>query len=130
MKSFDEAELRRLLESYRIPGPPSLLVERTKLAMREEMAVPVTAAAPVSQDPGLVVLVGLGIVMTLSLFYVFTVSTILRFVLPADMIEMVRYSMYGLTAVGGCILAVTMILTGLRHYCMSNLRHACVFARM
>jgi len=130
MKSFDDAELRRLLESYRVSEPPSLLVERTKLAMREEMAVPVTVTVPVSQDTGLVVLVGLGFVMTLSLFYVFTVSTILRLVLPAHMIEMVRYSMYGLTAMGGCILAVTMVIAGLRHYCLSHLRPTCVFTRV
>ena len=107
MKQFDEKELHELLLCYEVSGPSNELVSGTKRLMLEEALHP--ALEPSWADRWVIMLAGLAVILTLCLFYVFTVGTILRFILPANMLELVYHSLYAFTAVG-CSLLVCIIM--------------------
>lgn len=108
MKNFNNKELRELLLLYEVREPGSALVNSTKRLMHSEMALFSTVAS--HQAEWVLMLVGLAIAMSLCLFYMFTVGTILWFVLPGNLVVLLRHSMYAFTAAGGSFLAGVLIV--------------------
>ena len=103
MKTFDDAEFRELLTCYAVPEPPDKLITQTKARVFEELAQPVTA--PACREAWIFVLAGLAVVMSLCLFYMFTVGTILQFLVPAWMALYLKHSLLVFTAVGTSVIA-------------------------
>ncbi|MFC1650700.1 hypothetical protein ACFL2X_03950 [Candidatus Latescibacterota bacterium] len=108
MKQSYDNELRNILLAYEIREPGFDLINRTRRKMHEEMTLRTSAAS--SQTGWVLMLAGLAIAMSLCLFYMLTVGTILWFVLPASMLEYLRHSMYAFTAAGGSVLAGVLIV--------------------
>lgn len=108
MTGFDDNDFREFLLCYRVPEPGIDLVDRTKRLIHEELLV--CAAAPAAESRGLFMIVLLSIAMTLCLFYMLTVGTILTFVLPAGMETFLRHSFYMLSAAGGSLLACALMM--------------------
>ncbi|MFC1558324.1 hypothetical protein ACFL40_03115 [candidate division KSB1 bacterium] len=103
MQYNDENELRAFLQLYKVKAPGLELVNRTKSLMREEMEKSFSAAG--WESKWLYMLVSVSLIMGLSVFYMFTVGTILSLTLPSYMVEFFRNSMFAFTAAGGFILA-------------------------
>jgi len=113
MKRFDENKLRELLSYYEVGGPSPELVARTKCMVRRELLQAVPEAA--GQEKWVFILVGLAVAMSLCLFYMLTVGTLLRFVLPSSLLEFLRHTLYALTAAGGSLLACTLMMLVLKY---------------
>ncbi len=108
MKNNDYNDLRELLMLYEVPGPRQDLVIETKRLMREELTQ--VSVAHSWQTEWIVMLVGLALVMTMGLFYSFTVGTILTITLPSHLTEFVQYSFYVFAAVSGSLLAGVLMV--------------------
>ncbi len=103
MDTHETDGIRDFLLLYTVRGPREELVRRTKRLMRDEMA---KALADLSWQGGwLFVLLTISLVMSLCIFYMLTVGTILTFTLPPYMYYLLRQSIFAFTAVGGCFLA-------------------------
>jgi|GEM_PF-3587633 len=116
-QSYDK-ELRDILCGYEIKEPDFDLMRRTRQKMHAELALqtsPALAQAP-SQTRWVFMLAGLAIAMSLCIFYMLTVGTILWFVLPANMLHYLRHSMYAFTAAGGSVLAGVLIVLFLKQF--------------
>ncbi len=109
MKSFDENELRTLLAAYEVREPGISLVERTKQRMREEMAS-CEAAVPAWQQRWLLVIVCSAVVMALGFFYMLSVGTLLRLVIPPQFTVYVIHSLYAFTLAGACLISGTIMV--------------------
>lgn len=103
MKSFDDNDLREFLLNYDVCEPSLELVALTKQLMHEELLQP--AAIPVKLEKWVLLLVGLSVVMSLCLFYIFTIVTILRFTLSSYMQVFLYHTLYAFTAAGGSLIA-------------------------
>ena len=103
MKSFDDSDLREFLLNYDVCEPCPELVVLTKRLMHEELLQP--AAKPVRLEKWVLLIVGLSVVMSLCLFYIFTIETILRFTLPLYMQVFINHTLYAFTAAGGSLIA-------------------------
>ncbi|MFC1552476.1 hypothetical protein ACFL6P_07930 [Candidatus Latescibacterota bacterium] len=116
-QSYDK-ELRDILCGYEIREPGFDLMKRTSQKMHEELTAQTSPAlAPVQSQAGWVfMLAGLAIAMSLCLFYMLTVGTILWFVLPANMLDFLRHLMYAFTAAGGSVLAGVLIVLLLKQF--------------
>ncbi|MHB9031393.1 MAG: hypothetical protein ACYC9O_21700 [Candidatus Latescibacterota bacterium] len=113
MKLFDESELRTLLAAYEVCEPGIPLVERTKQLMREELAL-CTAAVPAWQQRWLLVILASAVLLALSLFYMLSVGTILRMVIPPQYTVFLVHSLYAFTAAEVCLIAGTIMVLFLR----------------
>ncbi|MFC1538184.1 hypothetical protein ACFL6H_02065 [Candidatus Latescibacterota bacterium] len=114
MKQSYDKEIRDILLAFEVGEPGFNLINRTRRKMHEEMTLR-TSAAP-SQAGWILMLAGLAIAMSLCLFYMLTVGTILWFVLPANMLEYLLHSMYAFTAAGGSVLAGVLIVLFFKQY--------------
>ena len=102
MNTLDEHELRGFLQCYEVDGPdPGLVADVTHRMHQEALYF---APEPLKQQKGIFVLVGLAVAMSLCFFYMLTVGTILRFLVPTSLLDLVRHSLHALTAAGGCLL--------------------------
>ncbi len=110
-QSFDK-ELRDILCAYDVGEPGMDLLQRTRQSMHEELIIQTSPAAMTaqSQTRWAFLLAGLAIAMSLCIFYMLTVGTILWFVLPADIFVYLRHAMYAFTAAGGSVLAGILIM--------------------
>ena len=108
MKNNNNKELRELLMLYEVREPSPVLVNGTKCLMHKEMSQLFTATS--YQAEWVLMLAGLAIAMSLCLFYMLTVGTILWFVLPANLVELLRHSMIAFTAAGGSMLAGLLLV--------------------
>ena len=108
MKHNNDKELREFLLNYEVVEPSPELVTKTKILMYEEMVK--LSAVPSRQAGWILMLVGISIMMSLCIFYMFTVGTILKFTLPSYMSEYLSYSLYAFTAGGGSFLAGLLML--------------------
>ena len=122
MMTFDESELKELFACYTVPEPPAALVARTKRHMYREMAA--ASAVPATRAHWILVLTGLTVVMTLCLFYTMTVGTILRFIVPADMVYYLKQSLVILTAAGTTFIAGMFMILALKYLTLSRYEHA------
>ena len=118
MKPYDDTELRELLLCYNVSGPSPDLTARTTRLMHEEVLK--TAVEPVKQEKWVFLLVGLTVAMSLCLFYMFTVGTILRIVFPPMLQDFLRHTMYALTAAGGSLLACALMMLICKQLCFQG----------
>ncbi len=118
MKPFDDRELRELLSYYEVNESGPELTARTKYLMQEELLHPVPVQ--LKQEKWVFLLVGLAIAMSLCLFYMFTVGTILRFVLPSYLLDFLRHTLYALTAAGGSLLACALMMLFFKQLCIQR----------
>ncbi len=118
MKPFDDRELRELLLCYEVNESVPELTARTKYLMQEELLHP--APVQLKQEKWVFLLVGLAIAMSLCLFYMFTVGTILRFVLPSYLQDFLRHTLYALTAAGGSLLAGALMMLFFKQLCIQR----------
>ena len=125
MQQMSEKEIRELLGYYRVEDPSPELLRRTKLLMHEEM---LRSAVPAEAKPAVPVqvLVGLGLLLTLNLFYIATVGTILSFTLPASMLVYLRHSLIALGTAGVSLLAGALLVVFFKTF---SLREAMVQSR-
>lgn len=108
MKLENDNNLRKLLLMYEVEEPSLELVVETKRLMHEELNQ--LSTAPSLQAKWVVMLVGLAFVMAMCLFYTFTVGTILSFTLPANIAELLHYTLYAFTAAGGIFVAGVLMI--------------------
>jgi hypothetical protein len=113
MKLFEESELRALLGAYEVCEPGIPLVERTKQLMREELARCV-AVVPAWQQRWLLIIFSSAVLLALSLFYMLSVGTILRLVIPPQFTVYLIHSLYAFTAAEVCLIAGTIMVLFLR----------------
>lgn len=111
--TFDESELRELLKCYTVPEPPETLVRRTKQRMYREQAV--LAAVPAAGGQWIFALTGLALMMTLCLFYMLMVETVLQFFVPASVVFYLQKSLMVLTAAGGTFIAGIFVLLAMKY---------------
>lgn len=114
MRAFDEHEMRELLLNWEVPEPGLELTSATVSLIREEMLRPQLAPAP--REKGFFMLVALSVAMSLCLFYILTVGTILRFVLPVYLLDILRHTLFALTAAGGSMLVCTLMMLLCKHF--------------
>jgi hypothetical protein len=112
MKLFEESDLRALLGAYEVCEPGIPLVERTKQLMREELARCV--AVPAWQRRWLLVIFSSAVLLALSLFYMLSVGTILRLVIPPQFTVYLIHSLYAFTSAEACLIAGTIMVLFLR----------------
>ena len=120
MTEFIDNELKKLLAYYTVDEPGYDLVAETKFAVHRELAAAPEIAT--ARDKWVFVLSGLGLSMALCLFYMVTVGTALRFILPETMAMYVRYSFIVCTTFGGSMLAMTLLFAGYRELAYGNAR--------
>ncbi|MDP2981731.1 MAG: hypothetical protein Q8O92_00190 [Candidatus Latescibacter sp.] len=108
MKLLVESELRSILQAYRVCDPPEALVSKTKHRMREEMAL--QTIAPACQYGWAMALIGLALVLSLNLFYILTVGTILRMVLSPQFAGILKNLTVAFSMAEGCLLAGAIML--------------------
>ena len=109
MKPFNNNEFYELFSNYQVSGPSTELVVRTKSLMREEL-LQQTAKSAVPEKV-VFMLAGLAVVLSLCLFYMFTVWTIIRFFLPSFFLGFPRHMVYAFTAASGSLfVCVLMVL--------------------
>jgi len=117
MKHTDDSDIRSFLSCYEVSGPNPMLVDRTKRQMRVEALRAAAVPASATQEKGVFILVGLTLAMSLCLFYMLTVGTILRFVLPVYLLDYLRQSLLGLTAAGCILLGCALMMLVFKHLC-------------
>ena len=118
MKLFNDRELREFLTNYEVSRPAPELVARTKRLMHDEIFK--AAVAPVKQVNWIFLFVGLAVAMSLCLFYMFTVGTVLRFVLPSYLLDFLRHTLYALTAAGSSLLGCALMILCLKQFCLHH----------
>jgi hypothetical protein len=102
MESLDDKKLHEFLMLYKVSPPSAQLVDRTRHLMREEMA----KAAPVTarKTSRAYIPVGVCLIMSICILYLFTVGTVLSFTLPSYLLGYLRFSIFVFSWVSACIL--------------------------
>ena len=108
MKQFNEEELKALLSTYKVGTPRPELVLETKNLMRGEM-VHIVQAAP-AKSRAVYVLLGMALLLSLNLFYMVTVGTIMRFTLPPIVMEYFRHALYAFICAGVSLMACSLMV--------------------
>ena len=114
MAYLDDKSLRDILLEYTVPSPRVELIFQTKSMMRHELENP--AAGPSWQVSWLLMLAGVACMLTMGLFYTFTVGTIVSYLLPAALATYVSYPLYAFAAIGGVILAGLTLIFCMKQY--------------
>jgi len=105
---YDE-ELRKMLLYYTVSGPKPELEARTRRLMRDEL-MPSLVPEATTEGKWIFLLTGMAVVLSMGMFYIFTVETILWYIVPSYLINFIRHTMYALTAAECCILTCTLII--------------------
>ncbi len=108
MQTLDDDKIRELLGHYRVEEPSADLLHRTRRLMYQEMQR--TAAAGSRQVAPVMILVALSVLLSLNLFYIATLGTILHFMLPASMLVYLRFFLIILGTAGVCMFAGSLIV--------------------
>ena len=114
MNPFEENELRSLFLSYEVKEPSQKLVTSTKRYMFEELGQ--LSAEPLKTEKWVFLLVVMAIVMSLCLFYMLTIGTILWFVIPSNLVEILRHTQFAFVAVCCSVLACTLMVFCFKEY--------------
>ena len=114
MAYLDDKSLRDILREYTVPAPRVELIFQTKSLMRQELKKP--ALAPSWQVSWLLMLAGVACMLTMGLFYTYTVGTIVSYLLPAALVTYVSYPLYAFAAIGGVILAGLTLIFCMKQY--------------
>ena len=119
MKNHELKDLSKLLMLYEVPEPSPELLFETKRLMREEFER--LAEVPSWQNGWIIMLVGLAMVITMGLFYTFTIGTVLSFAFPSDFTLLLQYSLYAFAAVGGILIAGVSMVFYFKQYQMQQI---------
>ena len=102
MDWISDEQLRALLGHYEVSGPSPALLALTRRRMRGEMLL---VAQPVKGQSGmLLTLSALAILVTLNMFYVATVGTLLKLFLPRNLDVYLNQSMLGISVAAAAML--------------------------
>lgn len=104
MDTLDEKELRSFLLAWEVCDPGEALVDRTVHLMREEL-VAQTRTAPSMQQPWLLGIIGLALLLTVNLFYMLTLGSILRLALPPMFTTYLSQSLVAFSVAECCLIA-------------------------
>lgn len=113
MNLFDDQELRLLLAAYEVCDPPLPLVESTKRLMREELTAG-AVTVPAWQQRWVLAVFGSAVLLALSVFYMLSVGTILRMIIPPQFTVYLQHSLYAFTAAEVCLIAGVLMVLFLR----------------
>lgn len=120
MEYYDEDEIRAFLLLYKVNTPREEIVNITKRLMREEMAE--TSPVLTWQGGWLYVLLSISLAMSMCIFYMLTVGTILTLTLPSYMLEFLRHSIFAFIAVGACFLTGLFMIFFFKQFESSHLK--------
>ena len=120
MKEDDYRDLRELLLMYEVDDPREELVVETKHLMARELEQ--LSLRPSWQTGWIIMLVGFACVMSMGIFYSFTVGTLLSFALPASMAQFMEHLMFALIAVGGALMAGLTMVFCFKQFSIPNLQ--------
>jgi hypothetical protein len=118
MNMFEEKELRDLLSCYEVNGPSRELVTSTRRFMREELLQPF--CEPLKTGKWVFLLVVMTVAMSLCLFYMLTVGTILWFVLPSNLMGILRHTQFAFAAAGGSVIACALMVLYFKRFCLQR----------
>lgn len=109
MKEFYENEIRSILTNYRLKNPGSDLFARTIELAQKELK---NAVCPVTEKErwifGILLFAG---IMTVCMFYVFTIGGILWFSLHGIFEVIVKQALIAMAAASGSMIAGALIIT-------------------
>ena len=115
MQRIDEEQLRNILGKYRVAPLRVELVAQTKRLMREEMLC--HSPAPETGQAGMVLMLAmLALLICFNMFYVATVGTILKFVLPASLELFLNHSILGVSVAGVSIMSGFVFLIYFKNF--------------
>jgi hypothetical protein len=121
MDAFDERELRSFLSAWEVCEPGETLLERTKYLMRVELAQQ-ARTAPVISHPWLLAIIGLALLLTINLFYMLTLGSILRLALPPMFTTYLSHSLVAFSAAEVCLIAGTILVFFFKYVQLSGIR--------
>jgi len=97
MERISDEQLRKLLGHFTVSGPRTELVAETKRLMLQEMALQI-APARKGQAGMVLAVIALALLICFNLFYVATVGTLLRLLLPSSYEVFLNHSLLGISA--------------------------------
>lgn len=121
MDTFNEKELRLFLSGWEVCEPSDALMERTMYLMHEELAKQ-TLAAPVPLHPGFLAIIGLALLLTVNLFYMLTLGSILRLTLPPMFTSFLSHSLVAFSAAEICLIAGAIMVFFFKYVQFSGAR--------
>lgn len=120
MDSLDEKELRSLLSAWEVPAPGEALLERTRSLMRVEMAKQARTAPAIRQHPWFLAVIGLALLLTVNLFYMLTMGSILRLTLPPVFATYLSHSLVAFSAAEFSLIVGMLMVFFLKHVQLSS----------
>ena len=115
MDRISDEQLHKLLGQFTVSGPGPELVADTKRLMRREMAV---QAAPVRKGQTGMILAMSAFVLLIcfNLFYVATVGTLLKSLLPGSYEVYLNHSMLGISAAAAAMVCGMAVMVFFRAF--------------
>jgi hypothetical protein len=108
MERISDEQLRKLLGQFTVSSPRNELVAETKRLMRQEMALQ-AAPARKGQAGMVLVMVALSLLVCFNLFYVATVGTLLKLLLPSSLEVYLNHSLFGISAAAAALVCGMVI---------------------
>ena len=109
MERLSDEQLRKMLGQFNVSGPSMELVAETKSLMRREMAF---QAAPARKGQARIVMVmaALALLFCFNMFYVATVGTLLKLLLPSSFEVYLNHSMLGVSVAAAAMVCGMVIM--------------------
>jgi hypothetical protein len=121
MNTFDEKEIQSFLSAWEVCEPSETLTERTMYLMREQLANQ-AMAAPAPLHPGFLAVIGLALLLTVNLFYMLTLGSILRLTLPPMFTTFLSHSLVAFSAAEICLIAGAIMVFFFKYVQFSGAR--------
>jgi hypothetical protein len=118
MEIFDENELRSLLNAWEIDPPDDSLVFDTKSLMYEEMA---KRTVPVLNHSWFTVVLGMVLLLTVNLFYMLTLGSILSRTLPPMFTSFLSHSLVAFSVAECSLIAGILMVFFFKHVQFSGI---------
>ncbi len=110
MERLSDEQLRKMLGQFTVSDPRAELVAGTKKLMRQEMAFQ-AAPARKGQAGMVLVMAALSLLVCFNLFYVATVGTLLKLLLPSSFEVYLNHSMLGVSvAAAAMVCGMVMVV--------------------
>ncbi len=109
MERLSDKQLRKMLGQFNVSGPSMELVAETKSLMRREMAFQ-AAPARKGQTGMVLVMAALALLVCFNLFYVATVGTLLKLLLPSSFEVYLNHSMLGVSVAAAAMVCGMVIM--------------------
>jgi len=115
MERISDEQLRKLLGQFTVSSPRNELVAETKRLMRQEIAFQ-AAPARKGQAGMVLVMVALSLLVCFNLFYVATVGTLLKLLLPSSFEVYLNHSMLGVSVAAAAMVCGMVIMVFLKAF--------------